>query len=980
MTPFARDPEELLSHRDFVRGLARSLVVDEARADDVVQQAWVAALAGGPREPSSLRAWLGGVVRNLVWKSRRDESRRRERERRAARTGTLPSTAEVVEREAARRAVTAAVFALDEPFRTTLILRHLEGLPQRAIARQMEVPVETVHSRLRTGMARLRRTLDAEYGDRRSWSLLLIPGAVPSVAPGLPTVVASVFAGVAVVSLKAKLALSALAIVVAALLFQFFGAEPESIPVEAAGPVTAAVALPPELDPIAESETHREVLAAAIERESTPETVDPATDDPTRGALEVIVKYAEDGAPAASVSLKLYCWAEPDPYLNLRYAHTDEHGVATIDGILAGNVSVESDRGGNLAAEVAAGEIASVTLEIPVGAEVSGIVVDGEGRPVSGADIFLTSQGLNSDGFIVTRSAADGTFSIRAVGRMHYIGARLAGYAPSQLPLVMGGEGAKREVTLTLDQRGGALAGQVFGPDGSPLRDALVVVDPEVRKVTRLADGIQALDAIELRTRTVEDGSFLFTGVRPGTRGIGVRRPDLATWRGSVDVYEGVTARLEARLLPGAVLVGTVTGANGEPVSGVQIEARQVDGFDEVYGRVDADGEFRLEGLPAGTVKVHAQSDDQGEVEDEVMLVAGEETRWDVSLSLGRSILGRLVDEADRPLEGHWIQVEVDYRHSKEHFRGDAQTGADGRFEVTNCPDAVLVVNVHTPDAWMYPALTVKDVRPGPEEILMRLSSEALPTARIVGTVVDATGAPIAGAKISPSRSGANTSPILLTDAESGAFTVEPLPPGRYRITVQVTGFPRIVTAFHELTPNETWNVGEVRIESPGQLVLLPRREPDCPASEVHPWVERDGTGVVFKVHPDGEQFRSEPLAAGDYHLFVASPPLAAVAIPFQIQSGADTVVDLPLRAGVERRILVDSDAWWIRLRITGSQGVIFEGSVWRTDESVPFEKKLAFSPGGYEVEVSDDSERTVQTSFSVREGAEAATVEMTLR
>jgi len=50
------DIETLLSHRPFVRALARRLVRDEARAEDVVQETWLAALRRPPRHAGALRA------------------------------------------------------------------------------------------------------------------------------------------------------------------------------------------------------------------------------------------------------------------------------------------------------------------------------------------------------------------------------------------------------------------------------------------------------------------------------------------------------------------------------------------------------------------------------------------------------------------------------------------------------------------------------------------------------------------------------------------------------------------------------------------------------------------------------------------------------------------------------------------------------------------------------------------------------------
>jgi DNA-directed RNA polymerase specialized sigma24 family protein len=39
---------ELLTHADWVKSLARELVRDEHRAEDVVQETWIAALRHGP--------------------------------------------------------------------------------------------------------------------------------------------------------------------------------------------------------------------------------------------------------------------------------------------------------------------------------------------------------------------------------------------------------------------------------------------------------------------------------------------------------------------------------------------------------------------------------------------------------------------------------------------------------------------------------------------------------------------------------------------------------------------------------------------------------------------------------------------------------------------------------------------------------------------------------------------------------------------
>ena len=69
----AIDPESLLAHGDFIRSLARRLVLDEQSADDVVQQTWLAAIEHPPRDSRSLPGWLSTVARNFAFMAQRGD-------------------------------------------------------------------------------------------------------------------------------------------------------------------------------------------------------------------------------------------------------------------------------------------------------------------------------------------------------------------------------------------------------------------------------------------------------------------------------------------------------------------------------------------------------------------------------------------------------------------------------------------------------------------------------------------------------------------------------------------------------------------------------------------------------------------------------------------------------------------------------------------------------------------------------------------
>ena len=181
MSDHALPPEELHAHAAFVRRLATSLVGNAADAEDLVQETWKAALERPPRRAGA-RPWLAHVTRNFARRHRRADSRRADRERDAARSERLPSVESRVSHEEMLQRVVDAVRALDEPYRSTVLARFYENLPPRLIARRDHVPVETVNTRLKRALVRLRATLERDHADWRSsarasgpWGPLALP-------------------------------------------------------------------------------------------------------------------------------------------------------------------------------------------------------------------------------------------------------------------------------------------------------------------------------------------------------------------------------------------------------------------------------------------------------------------------------------------------------------------------------------------------------------------------------------------------------------------------------------------------------------------------------------------------------------------------------------------------------------------------------------------------------------------------------------
>ncbi len=160
------DVESLLAERGMIRRLAGALVSDEGLADDLAQEAWVAAARRGPGRPGALRAFLRGVLVNLRRNLERGESRRRRRETAWARAEALPSAGELVERAELQRLLVESVLALPGEERTAVLLRYFENLSAEEIARRSGTPAATVRSRVRRGLARLRERLETRIPER----------------------------------------------------------------------------------------------------------------------------------------------------------------------------------------------------------------------------------------------------------------------------------------------------------------------------------------------------------------------------------------------------------------------------------------------------------------------------------------------------------------------------------------------------------------------------------------------------------------------------------------------------------------------------------------------------------------------------------------------------------------------------------------------------------------------------------------------
>jgi RNA polymerase sigma-70 factor (ECF subfamily) len=178
----------LKRHGDFVRALARELLADEHEGEDLAQEAWVRFLRRPPAA-GAVKGWLRRVTRNLSVERLRGRARVSAREERVAREEALPSVVEELAQTEVLGTVVEAVLALEEPYKTSVLLAYWRGWDARRIARETGAPLATVRSRLQRAHGKLRERLDRAHG-REAWSVAL--AALPGVEAGAAFALAGV--------------------------------------------------------------------------------------------------------------------------------------------------------------------------------------------------------------------------------------------------------------------------------------------------------------------------------------------------------------------------------------------------------------------------------------------------------------------------------------------------------------------------------------------------------------------------------------------------------------------------------------------------------------------------------------------------------------------------------------------------------------------------------------------------------------------
>lgn len=159
-------------HKDRIYTFARYFLRDPEEAADVTQDVLIKLWQhGDDLESGALGGWLRRVTRNACidrlrhrrsYRATVAEAPDEEMVERAP--GHQPDPARTAAARGFRRHLEAALAKIQEPYRSALILREIQGLKYEEISDTLDLPLNTVRTHLHRGRHLLRRTLREDYG------------------------------------------------------------------------------------------------------------------------------------------------------------------------------------------------------------------------------------------------------------------------------------------------------------------------------------------------------------------------------------------------------------------------------------------------------------------------------------------------------------------------------------------------------------------------------------------------------------------------------------------------------------------------------------------------------------------------------------------------------------------------------------------------------------------------------------------------
>ena len=375
-----------------------------------------------------------------------------------------------------------------------------------------------------------------------------------------------------------------------------------------------------------------------------------------------------DGAPVAGAQIRLL-WPPDDP--EVREDHGDNDATESVTSNERGEFEFPSVAPGQYgldvvhpeyidllhnAANVTSGEgfVDLGVFTLTPGAEIEGVVVGPNRRPVEGAEVGTRQRTQHLSGQVRTATTdQDGRFRLRGLlPALADIAAAKDGYVASVVQSVRPGTGESILIELA---EGASLAGSVLRPDGTPAADVPVGLQLPSGELSRMVRG-RAPEELFLWDRTDGDGRFRFDNVVPARWTAEARDETTRATLEGIELTQGELREIDLRLQTPDQLTVFVTNHVGEPVADADVTARPKDRSEKsAFGDTDAGGRVTL-WVATGPAEVEVGHPQLLDISREIVLEPGP-NELDVQLGPGGEISGVVRSVDGTPLRGVTVEA-----------------------------------------------------------------------------------------------------------------------------------------------------------------------------------------------------------------------------------------------------------------------------------------------------------------------------------
>lgn len=490
-------------------------------------------------------------------------------------------------------------------------------------------------------------------------------------------------------------------------------------------------------------------------------------------------------------------------------------------------------------------------LELQQGNVVQGRVIDETGKfPIANATVYMTQPNLNHQMLptpgrergIVTVSDATGFFRYENAPRDAVInlGAESPEYAYSERPNLHVKGDAQNDFTIELS-RGQPILGIVVDVTGKPIAGASVIATAQSAKVPQTGTAVTSTDG-RFELPLLRPGPYQLTATATNFEDV-IEKPVFA---GDEDVRLVLEQRGRAKL--------RVFSSRGQPLKNFSVGLKRyfannpaqigkVPEFRDVrITPADFEGDYAIiRNIPNGEFVFQVLEGEHAKTltSNFTMAVGAEPPTVEVTLTMGASIVGRVVDDSGAPVAGATVVTDMNggiaidtgffemFRSflPDKHTTSSEKTNAQGQFRLTRLAFADYMIRVSHPDFCEGAVLEIKLDKEGQAHdagtITLQRGAVVSGTCRLGGRATGQIKVSIGPPTGYQPKLDQNGKPVgmmftanVITDGEGNYRFTKRVPPGTYKIY-----------AFKEAGSDDVFGRFKHMKETERQLIVAPGQD-----------------------------------------------------------------------------------------------------------------------------------------------------------